>query len=159
MRAFCFVAVAIMASPAWPATLSSEAVEHDIAKHGARETVSRLWSTGEYDKIMDAIDSGDARWIALAPKLAAGADAGAAEELPIALAFALPKNPHAVLNVLLPPNGLPIEDVCGAPFIEGTIKSIPGYVRETERAVAAVSDSRLTEVREACLAQLRAVRP
>ncbi len=91
--------------------------------------------------------------MALAPKLAPGADAGAAEELPIALAFALPKNPRAVLAVL--GGGFPVEDVCSAPFIEGTVKDIPAYVKEAKAAVARVTDAKLAKVRDACLAELR----
>src|SRR5271155_932831 len=126
----------LAASPALAAPLSPDAIARDIATHGASAVVARLLANGDYDRVMDRIDTGEARWVALAPKLAPGADAGAAEELPIALAFALPKNPRAVLAVLGGANGFPVEDVCSAPFIEGTIKDIPAYVKRAAKAVA-----------------------
>jgi len=145
----------LAAGPAVGATaLSPQAIQRDIDLHGAGPVVRRLLANGDYERVMDRIDAGDGRWIALAPKLAPGADAGAAEELPIALAFALPKNAHAVLSVL-GPNGFPIEDVCSAPFIEGTVKDVRGYIRRAEQAVSAVGDPKLATARDACLAELR----
>ena len=155
MRRFALTAVLLLAvERVHAAPLSPAAIARDIAKHGAREVVSRLWSNGDYDRVMNRIDRGDAQWIALSPKLAPGTDAGTAEELPIALAFALPKNPRAVLSVLGPPDGLPIGDVCSAPFIDGTVKDVAAYVKRSERAVAGVLDPRLAKTRDACLAQL-----
>jgi hypothetical protein len=146
---------ALLTVPAVAAPLSPDAISRDIAAHGASAVVARLLANGDYDRVMDRIDTGEARWVALAPKLAPGADAGAAEELPISLAFALPKNPRAVLALLSGPNGFPVEDVCSAPFIEGTIRDIPAYVKRAEKAVGEVSDPHLAKVRDACLAQLR----
>ena len=155
MRKILTIVFALATSSALAAPLSPDAIARDIAAHGASAVVTRLLANGDYDRVMDRIDTGEARWVALAPKLAPGADAGAAEELPISLAFALPKNPRAVLEVLSGPNGFPVEDVCSAPFIEGTIKDIPAYVKRAEKAVAEVSDPHLAKVRDACLAQLR----
>ncbi len=151
LSAIVFAVVAIASASAAP--LSPEAIAHDIDLHGARAVVQRLWRNGDYERLMDRIDAGDARFIALAPKLAPGTDAGTAEELPIALAFALPRNPRAVLAVL-GPNRFPVADVCSAPFIEDTVKDIPAYIRRAQRAVSAVDDPKLATVRDACLVQL-----
>ena len=151
LSAIVFAVVVVASASA--ALLSPEAIDRDIEQHGARAVVHRLLANGDYERVMDRIDTGDARYVALALKLAPGADAGAAEELPIALAFALPRNPRAVLAVL-GPNGFPVEDVCSAPFIEDTVKDIPGYIRRAERAVSAVDDPKLAKTRDACLTQL-----
>jgi len=142
------------ALPAFAGALSPDAVARDIDAHGARAVVARLFASGDYDRIMDKIDTGDARWIALVPKLSPGADAGLAEELPIALAFALPNNPRAVLSVLAGKDGFTVEDVCSAPFIEGTVKSIPAYVKHAKAALAHVDDPALAKLKMACMAQL-----
>ena len=142
-------------SPLTPAGIAAE-----IDAHGADAVVALLSKTNDYDRVLGHIDTGDVAWVALAPKLAPGTDAGTAEALPIALAFALPRNAPAVLAVLDPGSSiLGPESVCGVPFIEGTVKDIPGYVRRAKAAVAKVSDPKLQASKTACLAALSQARP
>jgi len=157
MKTPAFFLAVLAAFPALAGALIPDGVARDIAAHGARAVVARLSASGDYDRVMDRVDKGDARWIALVPKLAPGADAGLAEELPIALAFALPNNPGAVLSVLEGKDGFAVEDVCSAPFIEGTVKSIPAYVKRAKAALARVADPNLAKVKAACVAQLEKV--
>ena len=100
---------------------------------------------------------GDARWIALAPKLAPGSDAGSAEDLGISLAFSLPKNPGAVLAALDPADGhiLGASRVCGMPFIEDTVKDRPAYKRRSIHALEEVSAPTLAQTKTACLRDLK----
>ncbi len=137
-------------------------VETSIRQHGAAATIARLWGKGgwpsQWDWVIDRMGDGNAGWIALAPKLAPGSDAGSSEDLGIALAFALPKNPRAVLAALDLGNGIVLgaDRVCGAPFIEDTVKDIPAYRRRAIRAVKAVSNPHLKMAKTACLTALRA---
>jgi hypothetical protein len=149
------VAALLVASSVSAAVLSPDEIAKDIKMHGAHAVVARLLTNGDYDRVMDKVDTGDARWVALVPLLAPGADAGAAEELPIALAFALPRNPQAVLSVVGGKSGFPAEDVCSAPFIEGTIDNIPAYIKKAEAAVSRVSEPGLAEVKAKCLGELK----
>jgi hypothetical protein len=117
--------------------------------------VDRLWKSGDYSRVLDHIDTGASAWVALAPKLAPGTDAGSAEGLAIALAYALPKNPRAVLSVLDPDSKvIAPANVCSAPFIEDAVNDIPGYVRRAKAAVSRVTALRLREIRTGCLAEL-----
>ena len=106
------------------------------------------------------MDSGNADWIALAPLLAPGSDAGSAEDLGISLAFSLPKNPRGVLAALDPANGhiIGANRVCGLPFVEDTVPDLPAYRLKAIRAVREVKDTKLTSARTACLAALAAAR-
>ena len=155
MRILVAAVAMLAASTAIAAPLLPEAIARDIRLHGAKAVVDRLWNNGDWERVMDRVDAGDARWIALVPQLAPGTDAGTAEELPIALAFALPNKPRAVLALLGGKDGFAIEDVCGAPFIGDTVKDIPGYVRKAADAVARVRDPGLVSIRGLCLAELR----
>jgi opacity protein-like surface antigen len=148
------LAAAASSSALAAAWLTPQVIAADIAAHGADAVVSRLFRSGDYDRVLDRIDSGDAEWVALAPKLAPGTDAGTAEALIISLAFALPKNPQAVLALLSGKASFAVEDVCGAPFIEGTVKDVPSYVRKTRAAVSRVTEARLASAKSACLAAL-----
>jgi hypothetical protein len=155
MKRSIVVFIILSSSPAFAGTPSPDFVAKDIAARGAEAAVAKLTKSGDYDRVLDRIDQGDARWIALAPKIAPGVDAGNAEALVISLAFALPKNPRAVLAIVGGKDGFPVDDVCGAPFIEGTVKSVPTYIKKAEAAVLRVSDPALAETKDACLAQLR----
>ena len=135
--------------------LSPDKIASDIAAHGADAVVARLNANGDYDRVLGHIDSGDSRWLALAPKLAPGTDAGTAEALVIALPFALPRNPSGVLALLQGPDAFPADDVCGTPFIEDTVKDVPAYVHRARAAVMAVRDPRLQDAKSACLVALK----
>ena len=143
----------VSAAPApTPATIAAS-----IEQRGAEATIAALAKAGQWDQVAEDMGSGDGRWIALAPKLAPGSDAGSAEDLGISLAFSLPKNPRAVLDALDPANGhiIGVERVCGMPFIEDTVKDRPAYRRRALRAVASVSAPTLARPRAACLRELR----
>ena len=101
MRGIIFALALAAGTDAFAATaLSPERIARDIETDGVKAVVDRLWNSGDYDRLLNHIDKGTPAWVALAPKLAAGTDAGASEELTIALAYALPRNPQAVLSVL-----------------------------------------------------------
>jgi hypothetical protein len=111
------------------------AIEHK----GARAFFASL-SDQASERLFNSIETGNAEWVALAPKLAIGADGADAEGLGIALAYALPKNPTAVLGVVDPIEGdghiLAVSRICGIPFIEEIPKD---YKTKTLKAVAATT--------------------
>lgn len=148
-------ALALAGDPARAPAPSPAAIGRELRTLGPRRTVLLLAEKRQWDATVDAMDGGDPAWIALAPALARGADGGAAEELGIALAFALPRNPRAVLAALDRRNGpvLGVERVCGRPFVEDTE---PERYRATAlAALARVRDPRLAATRRACLRALR----
>ncbi len=150
------------ASPGFAAPAPNPAAVRDsIRREGAKATIADLAKADQWDAVSDRMDSGNADWIALAPLLAPGSDAGSAEDLGISLAFSLPKNPRAVLAALDPANGHIIiggDRVCGLPFVEDTVPDLPAYRLKAMRAVREVKDTRLAAARTACLAALAAAR-
>jgi hypothetical protein len=133
------------------------AIEAALARDGPRTTVRRLFDQGRWDDVSNHIARADPGWVALAGKLAPGTDAGTAEDLAISLAFALPRDAPAVLTVLAA-GAADVADVCGAPFIEGTVRDVPAYVRRATAAVARVTDGGLAATRAACLDALAKAR-
>lgn len=142
----------------------ASAVAAEIRAHGARAVVSRLIAApakpGEsaWDRLTQEIWLGRAEYIALAPKLAEGTDAGTSEDLGISLAHALPLAPASVLRAmdLKVDAVLGLKRVCGVPFIEDTVEDLPGYVRAAKQALGKVSDAALLQAKAACLVELRA---
>ena len=142
-------------APTRPAPLADQ-IDTEIRSEGAGPAVRRMAADGDYDRVLAGIADGDTALIALSPKLAAGADAGASEALGIALARALPKNAAAVLAVLDQRQAAISEArVCGLPFVEGTITDIAAYRRDAEAAVRHVDTPPLQRSRMACIAALR----
>lgn len=156
MKAAWIAALASLAATvaaAGPA-ITPQAVRRSIHDHGARRTIDDLQRNGRWDAVTDAMDAGKPAWIALAPLLASGSDAGSAEDLGLSLAFALPKSPRAVLAALDRGNGpiLGADRVCGRPFIEDTEPR-----RYKEHAVAALAKVHAPDLlarKRACLKAL-----
>ncbi|RKE36027.1 hypothetical protein B0G76_2172 [Paraburkholderia sp. BL23I1N1] len=137
------------------AQTSPSILAKQINDEGAKATVGAM-SESEWDNVLTHIDSGNAAWIALAPKLAKGTDGGNSEDLGIGLAYALPKNAKAVLSAIDPDNGpvLGVSRVCSAPFIEDTVKDIPAYIKRAKAALTKVHEPSLQNVKKDCLAEL-----
>jgi len=145
----------VWAGPRFAAQPTPAEITGSLSRYGARATVSALFAQRRWDFVSDRIGAGEAPYVALAVKLAPGADAGTAEDLPIALAFALPRNAPAVLAVLAAPESrFDVAEVCDAPFIEDTVSDIPAWRRQAAAAVRRVADPRLGAVKTACLAAI-----
>src|ERR1700749_1434235 len=130
--------------------LTPSSIRADIARHGAAAVVDRLWKSGDYDRIMEKVGEGSDEWLALVPLLGPGADAGAAEDLPIALAYALPNNPRGVLMILRGKNGFSVDEVCGAPFIEPTREQLQNWFARSRKALETMNDKKLQTMKEKC---------
>lgn len=143
------------------ASIIPATVSRMIDRYGAKRTVRKLSSTasndtrtglGDFEKVLDGIASGDARWLALVPRLAPGTDAGTAESLPIVLAKALPRNPVGVLRLIK--RDASWEDACSYPMIEPTRKEAGAYFKAAIPAVQSVHDPSLQAAKRVCLSEL-----
>jgi hypothetical protein len=150
------VASALAASP----PVTPAAVAHMIATYGSNGTVERLIKPtkrhpmfGDYEVVLDGISSGKAQWLALAPELQKGADAGPSEFLKISVAEALPHNAAGVLR--LGAHGWPIDRACSYPMLEAKPADTRRYFATAIPAVTAVRDPALQSARHICLAELR----
>jgi len=145
-----------LAGSAVAAGLTPGQVGASLRAKGAKQTIGDLWNSEEWSAVEDGISSGDSAWIALAPELAPGSDAATAEGLGISLAFALPRNPAAVLAAIDMRGGhiLGVGRVCGLPFIEDTEPK--GYRAEVLSALSRVNSPRLRERKQSCLRTFQA---
>lgn len=97
-------------------------------------------SEDEYDKILELISGGDARWVDLYPKLNKQPFLGMTsfqEGLNISMAYALTENPSKVLAFVNEDN---VNYICGIPFIEPTQGEINTYYKKAKTKIMAVSD-------------------
>lgn len=135
-------------------------IRRSVADVGAEATVRSLSKDGHWNAVEAEIGTGDADWVALAPLLAPGTDAGTSEGLSISLADALPKNPRAVLAVLNVRGGdmLGAEHVCAAPFIEDTAEHQASYKKSALRSLSGITEASLQPARVACIDRLSRAR-
>lgn len=151
--ALVFTTFAACAQTSTPSSLLQQ-IDHRGAK-----AVANSMTDGQWENFLGEVSSGKPEWIAVVPRLAPGTDAGNSESLGIGLAFALPKNPGAVLSAIDPKDGpvLGVTRVCSAPFIEGTIDDIPGYIHRAALALDGVTNPALAQIKARCLRTLQGV--
>ena len=149
-------ALPALAAPA-PALPTPAQIQASVAKSGPKAAIASLTKANQWDGVAAQMAAGDSAWVALAPKLAPGADAGTAEDLGLSLATALPINPAAVLAAIDPANGpaLGAGRVCSAPFIEDPPEHHKAYLKSALAKAGAVADPALAANRTACLAVLK----
>ncbi|RDI97497.1 hypothetical protein DVT68_17310 [Dyella solisilvae] len=137
-----------------PPFRTAKDVADAVDRRGARAFLMSL-SAEDTEFLYERIGLGGPDWVALAPRLAPGADGADAEGLSIELAHALPRNAAAVLKVLDPIEGddriLATSRVCSIPFIEGVPHN---YKIMARRALSQVRDPTLQAAKRRCLAVL-----
>jgi hypothetical protein len=125
-----------------------------IRDQGPRVVVNRLWGTDEWQSVITGVASGGSDWIAVAEALLPGSDAGSTSELHDAVAWALPRAPSHVLDLVARKAsdwGL----VCGGPPVEFPPEGPERYFREAINAVSFVEEKELQRAKHDCLTQLR----
>ncbi len=140
-----------------PSKISPEWIEAEVAKHGAEDVVERLWNADRFIEITNQVAQGKDRWIAIAPIIRGGTDAGAAEILMDSMALALPKNPNAVLRAFALMHGSPdnISKLCVSPFVEGTKEQDLSYIRRAIVALRRINTPALVKLRDSCVLSLQ----
>ena len=156
-RAALLACAATAITAAAPSALAPPTLAVRLERAGAKTVVNELDATGQFDTVIEQIGHGSAAWVALAPRLAPGADGANAEGLGIALARALPINPAAVLRASTDWEGpVGIKRVCSVPFIETTRSYNLAYTRRALAALSRVHDPDLVAKRNQCRTNLTA---
>lgn len=154
--AVCFLCGAAANASARPLP-SPAAIIKEIHFVGAKRTVERLTEASDgaqWELVLLKVESGDARWLAVADALADGTDAGDTEALRISVAMALRKNPGAVLAMADTKMPFALPEICGAPFIEPAPDFYRRYLRDARRALDRYKNVALDEKRRRCLATI-----
>lgn len=135
--------------------LTPTQIDNRISRDGANAVV-RAMSDQQFDRAMDHAASGDARWLRAVVRLYPGTDGARGEGVDKALSDALQTKPHEVLSLLQAHPNLPRpESLCEDRAIEPSTHDVTRFNERALRAVQAVNDPALQELRTACLASLR----
>lgn len=135
--------------------LSAKSVLARIEKDGAKEVVKQLNTPNDkqWNFVVSRIDWGGSEWLAVADKLKQGADAGAAEDLDMAVARALVHNPNTVLEMA--GETWKLDRVCGDYEIEEPDAKARKRKADVTLALKRVVTPKLQEKKRACLAAAR----
>lgn len=144
--------------PAGPRITPAE-VRALIARRGATGAVQYLDRPGNrpdrWDSVLRGIALGDPAWLAVAPEIAEGTDAGTSESYVITLTDALVSNATGVLRMILA-GAATVEDVCLESGIETPRRQHRLYDAAAIEAVQRVTAPSLRALKVRCLASLRA---
>lgn len=121
-----------------------------------QQTVNALYGSGEnsrWDTVASGIAKGDPAWLALAPQIAKGTDAGTSDDFGMAAQDALTTNAAGALRMLLETEmGV---GACSENGFEVTAEQARAYFQTARAAVEAVTDPALQQVKTSCLDALR----
>lgn len=144
-----------------PAT--AEAIQREIERNGAAAALNELYSDPEaWVSALGGIATGTPAWLRVAELLRPASDAGASEQLELAVGEALGSSPDIVLSWLVTQQGAnhyEVPFVCGGIDVDDDrfngLDLALAEVNRRIRAVEKVADPRLQSVREQCLSKLR----
>jgi hypothetical protein len=130
-----------------------------IRSQGATGAVQFLDRPGNrldrWDTVIRGIATGNQAWLDMAPEIAAGTDAGTAEEYAIALSDALVGNATGTMRLVLAGPG-DMTEICIESGIETPLRQRRAYDAAAIEADSAVTAPDLQAAKAACLASLRA---
>ena len=132
-----------------------------LREGGANAYVSSLYDDQvRYDRVLQAIGTGEPAWLKLAQGMKPAAENAVAEDLNSALAQALVQRPENVLPLLSDgkaSNRWPIRVVCSAPFPAPGKAWLVRYRKAALKAVATAEGSDLKDVQGKCRQALLAI--
>lgn len=135
---------------------ASDSIEilREVNQRGAKAVLWELYDQrSDWDRVLHRIERGAPADLEVARVLRSVSDAGASEELTIAVTLALLVAPDRVLALMIP--SYPLALVCTSPDTEDDSLAVALERLEQLRAsVAAVADAALVERRDACLHSL-----
>ncbi len=140
--------------------LTPSSVMAEIQESGANATVSRLYEDNSlWSELLKNIGNGKPAWLKVASVLRGGSDAGANEQLVLAVGEALEHNPEAVLKITVSVMGI---GVCGGPDVDDSrYDSYALSIAAIERRkamLAKVLRSDLESLRGQCMQELESAK-
>lgn len=132
-------------------------VQSRIQRDGARATLEAVYrDPASWRALLAAVASGRADWLMVANVLHATSDAGASEQLSLAVGEALANHPQQVLSASASEFGLAA--ICSGPDVDdarfSSYHTAMAAIAARQQAVRAVTDESLRSARDSCIAAL-----
>lgn len=146
-----WLVIAVLTAPCFAQHPTAKSILDRIHKEGAKEVVKQLNTPDDkqWNWVVNRIDLGSAEWLDVADKLRSGTDAGATEDLEMAVSRALVHNPNHVLKMT---GGVwKLERVCGDYEIEEPEAKARKRKADVKLAMGRVVAPALQDKKKACL--------
>ena len=136
-----------------PRTGCASTVLQQLHMRGARATLGSLYSNqAAWGKLLANVGKGERAWLEVAEQLRRASDAGASEQLDLAIGEALVHNPEWVLKASQ--GGLDLRSVCSGPDVDDprydSYEAAIEAIRKREKAVRGVQTPALRDARKKC---------
>lgn len=155
MKLFAFCLAAIVSRTFAADALTADEVIARIHRDGGKIVLADLWKhESEFEAMLSGIESADRYWLQVAALLRPFSDAGASEQIDMAVGRALPKDAERVLH-MINHNGFELDFVCTSPFDEPTHEVAKEYERKTLAALAALFDPDLKSIAAECAERVK----
>jgi hypothetical protein len=156
IRSTLFLALISFAALATDA-MTSTAVMEKIKNKGAGATLRALYeSNAQWSALLVGISSGKKEWLAIATQLKSVSDAGASEQLTLAVGEALEHQPNNVLTYTVP--RFTISDICSGPDVDDTrfnsLQLAMAAIERRQQMLRSVKNESLARLRDECLVGL-----
>lgn len=138
------------------APVTPEEVAAMLRTQTPQQTVNALYGNGEnsrWDTVASGIAKGEPAWLALAPQISRGTDAGTSVDFAVAAQDALTTNPTGALRMLGQTEMS--TGACGENGIEVPAEQARAFHQAAIASVQSVNDPALQQIKEQCLAALR----
>jgi hypothetical protein len=137
--------------------VTPEAIGSRISSVGAKPALAEIYADQTtWHRVIAGIASGETAWIKVSVELHRVSDAGASEQLELAVGEALGHRPLSVLKVAIPAFG--IARVCGGPDVDddryNSYALSAKVIEKRKRMVRTISDPSLRAMRDKCLGSL-----
>jgi len=141
-------------SAAQAASLTPQTIAARVEAHGAKATLWQIYdSPSEWSALLKGIASGTVPWLKIANQFLPVSDAGATEQLQLAVGEALERHPDNVLRIAVPLFDMIY--VCGGPDIDDprydSYELATQAVDRRKLKLRSVSDASLLKPRDECI--------
>ena len=141
MKAFKIILIIVFLTSCTTGINRSEKIATQL-QSGDKEYFTQLFSSGEYDKLLDNIERGDTILIRSSYLFLPWIDASTSLSLKYSLSRALIKKPEIVMELV--PKYFSVTDICTIPYIEETIKVELNHVNKSIIALKKLPKNSIT---------------
>jgi hypothetical protein len=153
------IAMLIACSLSASAQSTAAQIDNRITRYGAERTLWAIYADDDqWSNLLAQIARGEEPWLRVANRLRKVTDAGASEQLDLAVGEALEHAPERVLRLSVPVFG--VGEVCGGPDMDdaryGSYELSIRAIDRREAQLRSVTVPHLRAVRDKCVASLEA---
>lgn len=142
MKSLLFTVLLCITYNATANVIDSNDILKDLKSTSVNDEMQKINAQGEWQTVLNNIKTGKSKWLNVAKEIQTGTDAGTAEDLTEAVAFAIPNNAQGVLSILNDDSILNVNSVCVLPVYNVTDEQYNKLVVDSIRVLYKLPNSK-----------------